>query len=206
MSGQPPVNSLQPGLFPRPPPQYLGVLWSSPEPPQPGGCLSILTCEHPRTSQLPPCTQRRWASSGTAAQLFEGPSCGSGSVPSSCPRHPVARKERARSDGSTLFSSLLISPCDLISLPEPGLHLPASSPALLFQACQSGRPGEKAPEASLRDGKWGFSRGLQTEQGSAANRPPSSPSAPVRLAELCLYPQSLGAETHTVMMSTFSEG
>lgn len=117
-----------------------------------------------------------------------------------------SQERSVHSDGSTLSSSLLISPCDLISLPEPGLHLPASSPALLFQACQSGRPGDQAPEASLRDGKWGFSRGPQTEQGSAANRPPSSPSAPVHLAELCLYPQSLGAETHTVMMSTFSEG
>jgi hypothetical protein len=95
-------------------------------------------------SPLPPHTRHRWASSKTASQLSARPSCAqlpafklSTGAGSHTPRLPAPLLDTwlpgrgVSSDGLVLSSSLLISPCDLVSLPEPGPHLLAPRPVLL---------------------------------------------------------------------------
>ena len=99
------------------------------------------------------------------------------------------------SDGLVLSSSLLISLRDLISLPELSPHLLAPRPALLTQACQSGRSGKEVPRFLWRMEK--VSAGAPGGELPISPRPPSL--APPLSSDLVPDPTLL-------MMSATSEG
>lgn len=163
-----------------------------PRPLQPGGRLPALTCGCPPASRRPPHTRREWAASGTASQLSAGPSCpllGHREPGSPAPLLGTWPPGRSVScDRSELTSSLLISPCDLVSRPQPSPHLLAPRPGLLLHGLSTQEPGDEAPGASRR---WqvGFPRGPWVESDSGQLR--SCPCLQPRLTSAfwCLTPR-----------------
>lgn len=96
--------------------------------------------------------------------------------PGSSPGHQVAPGRSLPSDGSELSSSLLISPCDLISCLSRSPHLLAPRPALSLRPVNPGGQGRRHLGSPRGMGNGGFRRG---PRGAGPSCQPNLPVGPV---------------------------